>query len=64
MKRKWYGLEKEAGGCLYRVSFHFFADGSIIYSNNFDGIEAEMTISSTVSAVRLMLSKDFSFIKY
>jgi hypothetical protein len=64
MGRKWYGLEKEIGGCLYRVSFHFFADGSILYSNNVDGIEKEMTISSTVSAVRSMLNKDFSFIKY
>ncbi len=64
MGRKWYGLEKEIGGCLYRVSFHFFTDGSILYSNNVDGIEKEMTISSTVSAVRSMLNKDFSFIKY
>jgi hypothetical protein len=64
MGRKWYGLEKEIGGCLYRVSFHFFADGSILYSNNVDGIEKEMTISSTVSAIRLMLRKNFSFIKY
>ena len=64
MGRKWYGLEKEIGGCLYRVSFHFFADGSILYSNNVDGIEKEMTISSTVSAVRSMLNKGFSFIKY
>jgi hypothetical protein len=64
MGRKWYGLEKEIGECLFRVSFHFFADGSILYSNNVDGIEKEMTISSTVSAVRSMLSKNFSFIKY
>jgi hypothetical protein len=64
MGRKWYGLEKEIGGCLYRVSFHFLADGSILYSNNVDGIEKEMTISSTVAAVRLMLRKNFSFIKY
>lgn len=64
MGRKWYGLEKEIGGSIYRVSFHFFADGSILYSNNVDGIEKEMTISSTVSAIRLMLSKNFSFIKY
>jgi hypothetical protein len=64
MGRKWYGLEKEIGGCLYRVSFHFFTDGSILYSNNVDKIEKEMTISSTVSAVRSMLRKNFSFIKY
>jgi hypothetical protein len=64
MGRKWYGLEKEIGECLFRVSFHFFADRSILYSNNVDGIEKEMTISSTVSAVRSMLSKNFSFIKY
>jgi hypothetical protein len=64
MGRKWYGLEKEIGGCFYRVSFHFFTDGSILYSNNVDGIEKEMTISSTVSAIRLMLSKNFSFIKH